>query len=95
MQIARAAPAFRHRPGIAHCLTVSQSKWLQEPKMKQFVPMTDDMLYRSDCPPGPFVPYRFDLNCYHGLREADPQSDRVAEVIALPANGETSALRPV
>jgi hypothetical protein len=95
MQIARAAPVFRHRPGIAHCLTVSQSKWLQELKMKQFVPMTDDMLYRSDGPPGPFVPYRFDLNCYHGLREEDLHSDHAAEDFALLANVETSMPRPV
>jgi hypothetical protein len=37
--------------------------------MKQFVAMTDDMLYRSDGPPGPIVPYQCGVFCWHRLRE--------------------------
>ena len=37
--------------------------------MKQFVAMTDEMLYRSDGPPGPLVPYQCGVFCWHQLRE--------------------------
>jgi hypothetical protein len=37
--------------------------------MKQFVAMTDDVLYRSDGPPGPIVPYQCGVFCWHQLRE--------------------------
>ena len=37
--------------------------------MRQFVPMTDDVLYRRDLFPGPLVPYQCGLPCWHGLRE--------------------------
>jgi hypothetical protein len=31
--------------------------------MRQFVPMTDEMLYSAGGPPGPLVPYRFGVPC--------------------------------
>lgn len=37
--------------------------------MKQFVAMTDEMLYRPDGPPGPLVPYQIGVFCWHQLRE--------------------------
>ena len=37
--------------------------------MKQFVAMTDEMLYRADGPPGPLVPYRTGVFCWHQLRD--------------------------
>ena len=37
--------------------------------MKQFVAMTDEMLYRPDGPPGPIVPYRCGVFCWHQLRD--------------------------
>lgn len=36
--------------------------------MLQFVPMTDDVLYRTEDFPGPLVPYRCGLQCWHQLR---------------------------
>ena len=35
--------------------------------MRQFVPMTDELLYRAGGPPGQLVPYRAGLNCWHAL----------------------------
>ncbi len=35
--------------------------------MLQFVPMTDDVLYRAHDLPGPLVPYRCGLPCWHEL----------------------------
>jgi len=37
--------------------------------MKQFVAMSDEMLYRTDGPPGPLVPYQCGVFCWHQLRE--------------------------
>ncbi len=37
--------------------------------MRQFVPMTDELLYRAGGPPGRLVPYRAGLNCWHALGE--------------------------
>jgi len=37
--------------------------------MKQFVAMTDELLYRADGPPGPLVPYQCGVFCWHQLRE--------------------------
>jgi len=36
--------------------------------MRQFVPMTDDMLENADQLPGPLVPYQCGLPCWHRLR---------------------------
>lgn len=37
--------------------------------MRQFVPMTDELLYRSGGPPGRLVPYRTGVDCWHALGE--------------------------
>lgn len=37
--------------------------------MRQFVPMTDELLYRVGGPPGRLVPYRAGLDCWHALGE--------------------------
>ncbi|MBN8885445.1 MAG: hypothetical protein J0I77_06980 [Rudaea sp.] len=37
--------------------------------MRQFVPMTDEMLYRAGGPPCRLVPYRAGLDCWHALGE--------------------------
>ena len=37
--------------------------------MRQFVPMSDEMLYRAGGPPGRLVPYRAGLDCWHALGE--------------------------
>jgi hypothetical protein len=36
--------------------------------MRQFVPMTDDMLENVDRLPGPLVPYQCGIPCWHRLR---------------------------
>lgn len=35
--------------------------------MRQFVPMTDELLYRAGGPPGRLVPYRAGLACWRAL----------------------------
>jgi hypothetical protein len=40
--------------------------------MRQFVPMTDELLYRTDRLPGPLVPYRCGLPCWHRLQDEPP-----------------------
>ncbi len=35
--------------------------------MRQFVPLTDEMLYQMGGLPGPLVPYRAGLECWHAL----------------------------
>ena len=40
--------------------------------MRQFVPMTDVLLYSAGGPPGPLVPYRYGLPCLHDPLEATP-----------------------
>ena len=42
--------------------------------------MTDDMLYRSDGPPGPIVPYQCGVFCWHRLRE-----EAAEDAVATPA----------
>lgn len=37
--------------------------------MKQFVPLTDDMLYRAGGPPAMLVPYHCGVACWHRARE--------------------------
>jgi hypothetical protein len=37
--------------------------------MRQFVPLTDEMLYQMGGLPGPLVPYRAGLACWHALVE--------------------------
>lgn len=40
---------------------------MREIAMRQFVPMTDELLYRAGGPPGRLVPYRAGLECWHAL----------------------------
>jgi hypothetical protein len=42
--------------------------------MKQFVAMSDDVLYRQDGPPGPLVPYHCGVFCWHQLHEEAAQT---------------------
>ena len=44
--------------------------------------MTDDMLYRSDGPPGPIVPYQCGVFCWHRLREEVAEGTVAAPVQA-------------
>ena len=37
--------------------------------MRQFVPMTDELLYEPAQLPQPLVPYRCGLPCWHRLRD--------------------------
>ncbi len=37
--------------------------------MRQFVPLTDDMLYQMGGLTGPLVPYRAGLACWHALMD--------------------------
>lgn len=37
--------------------------------MRQFVPMTDELLYRAGGLPGRLVPYRVGVDCWHALGE--------------------------
>ncbi len=46
--------------------------------MKQFVPMTDEMLFDAPQFVGPFVPYRYGVQCVRQMREREPE--RVAPV---------------
>ena len=57
------------------CLTVCAMK-AKEETVRQFVPMSDELLYRSEVPPGPLVPYRCGLPCWHQLRaDCEKRSD--------------------
>lgn len=56
--------------------------------MKQFVAMTDDMLYRLDGPPGPIVPYQCGVFCWHRLRDEVADAAMPASRPAPPAQGE-------
>jgi|KBSMisStaDraftv2_1062788.scaffolds.fasta_scaffold46672_5 hypothetical protein len=50
--------------------------------MREFVPMTDDMLENVGPLPGPLVPYQCGIPCWHRLR-AEPE--RPAAPLRLPA----------
>ncbi|HSE11969.1 MAG TPA: hypothetical protein VLB69_04970 [Rudaea sp.] len=58
--------------------------------MRQFVPMTDDMLERVDELPGPLVPYQCGLPCWHGL-QADPERALRTQAAVMPAAGDIGA----
>jgi len=60
--------------------------------MRQFVPMTDDVLYRHDVFPGPLVPYQCGLPCWHGLREETGEAARTKPVEAGSAAAEIARL---
>jgi hypothetical protein len=51
--------------------------------MKQFVPMTDEMLFDAQQFVGAFVPYRYGVQCARQMRDREPE--RVA-----PTNEVTS-----
>jgi len=38
-------------------------------RMKQFIPLTDEMLYSLAGPPAPLVPYRCGMHCRRELAE--------------------------
>ena len=44
--------------------------------MKQFIPMTDEMLFDAGQFVGPFVPYRYGVPCAHQMREQE--TERIA-----------------
>jgi hypothetical protein len=53
--------------------------------MKQFVPITDDMLFEAGNFVGPLVPYRFGVACARQLRDNDCRSmDQCATVNVSP-----------
>ena len=53
--------------------------------MKQFVPITDDMLFDAGNFVGPLVPYRFGVACARQLRDGDRSSrDQCATVNVSP-----------
>jgi hypothetical protein len=56
--------AFAYRHGA-----IGNVRSTVDETMKQFVAMTDDVLYRPDDLPGPLVPYRCGVFCWHRLRE--------------------------
>lgn len=58
--------------------------------MRQFVPMTDELLYRTDSLPGPLVPYRCGLPCWHRLQDEPAAPGDAAAIIAteMPAAAE-------
>ena len=60
--------------------------------MKQFVAMTDEMLYRSDGPPGPLVPYQCGVFCWHQLREEILASTAAAGATVAQPEPERRAL---
>jgi len=57
---------------------------VQEAVMKQFVAITDDVLYRPDGPPGPIVPYQCGVFCWHQLREETLAQTRT-ELVQRPS----------
>ena len=55
--------------------------------MRQFVPMTDELLYQAGKLPGPLVPYRCGVPCWHRLR-AEPEQASGPAAAARAAAGE-------
>lgn len=60
--------------------------------MRQFVPMTDDMLERVDELPGPLVPYQCGLPCWHGLRVEPEHAPHPQAAVMPPASDVGVAL---
>lgn len=54
--------------------------------MKQFVALSDDVLYRADGPPGPLVPYQCGVFCWHQLRAESTQVPFVDPAPRAPVN---------
>ena len=69
--------------------------------MRQFVPMTDELLYRAGGPPGRLVPYRAGLRCWHALGEdgiyrfGEEAGDELAERAAQHATVEAANDTPL
>jgi len=59
--------------------------------MRQFVPMTDDMLEKVDQLPGPLVPYQCGLPCWHRLRGEPDRSQLPPAPIAADAAARVNA----
>lgn len=47
--------------------------------MRQFVPMSDDLLDRPEALPGPLVPYQCGLPCWHQLRADGDDAEGAGE----------------
>jgi hypothetical protein len=77
-------PDCRHFCSMPLCLTTLDP--IPETAMRQFVPMTDDMLERVDELPGPLVPYQCGLPCWHRLRD---ESERLPAPSPLPSPAAT------
>lgn len=59
--------------------------------MRQFVPMTDDMLENADELPGPLVPYQCGLPCWHRLRGEPERPPLPAAPIAVESAAPLNA----
>jgi len=64
----------------------------QEADMKQFVAMTDDVLYRSEGWSGPLVPYQCGVFCWHRLRDEAAASVPSIEAAARSTLEDRGAL---
>jgi hypothetical protein len=63
--------------------------------MKQFVPITDDMLFDAGNFVGPLVPYRFGVACARQLRDSDRSTmDQCATVNVSPALAPSLSAMP-
>lgn len=63
--------------------------------MKQFVPLTDDMLYQAGGPPVMLVPYHYGIPCCHRASEdADYAIDAIQANDADWFNDARSTCRP-
>jgi hypothetical protein len=52
--------------------------------MKQFVPMTDDMLFDAQQFVGPFVPYQYGVPCVRRMRDEEQRIVPAKEVTSTP-----------
>lgn len=61
--------------------------------MRQFVPMSDDLLDRLDSLPGPLVPYQCGVPCWHQLQIEEPAREDLGEParFELPESEAVSA----
>ena len=59
--------------------------------MKQFVPMTDDMLFDAQQFVGPFVPYRYGVPCVRQMRDEDANRDVQSKEITSPPTARLPA----
>jgi hypothetical protein len=57
--------------------------------MREFVPMTDDMLENVRQLPGPLVPYQCGIPCWHRLRG---EPERPAPPLRQPAPAATNGI---